>query len=219
MEALKKAIGPSKVKVFNTNDNTRLAFVCAAADCKLKRFALGVEPCPFPGTGTIVEGSSKFPLSHVWFELAYDPVLSAEDGNAFQLSGPRLQVKVGEEMFSDKDATRRAVTFAKQFNLAEPKIAAAVPIFQDLQNMGDLAMLTTLMKVERMEDKVKWDALPVHAVIGWSVQTLPPPEIRRYVGREHKWGRRARRRLPQRRTVARRGKAQARQEKHAEADL
>jgi hypothetical protein len=175
MEALKKAIGPQVVKVFNTNDDTRLAFVCVAADCKLKRLALGVEPSPAPGIGTIIESSGKVPMSHIWFELAYDPVLSSEDGNAFALQGARLQVKVGEEMFNDKDATHRAISFAKQFNLAVPKLCAAIPVFQDLQNMGDLAMATTLMKMERMDDKVKWDSGVVHAVIGWEIMTLPHP--------------------------------------------
>ena len=176
MIALKKAIGPQAVKVFNTTDDTRLAFVCVAADCKLKRIALGIEPSPVPGIGTIVESSARAPLSHVWFELAYDPVLVSEDGNAFQISGPRLQVKVGEESFSDKDATRRAISFAKQFNMAAPKICAAIPIFSDLQNMGDLAMITTIFKMDKIDDKVKWDSLPVYAEIGWSVQNLPPPK-------------------------------------------
>ena len=176
MAALTKAIGPQQVKVFNTNENTRLALVCVAADCKLKRYALGVEAPPVPGIGVAVESSARVPNSHVWFELAYEPLLTSEDGFAFELKGPRLQVKVGEEEFSDKDATHRAVGFAKQMNQKMPQLCASVAAFADLQNMADLAVATTLIKIDKLDDKVKWDSLPVHAVIGWEILTLPPPK-------------------------------------------
>jgi hypothetical protein len=175
IDALVKAIGPQTIKVFNMNDDTRLALVCAAADCKLKRYALGVEQPPVPGIGVVVESTSRIPNSRVWFESAYDPLLVSEDGYAYQLRGPRLQVKVGEEMFTDKDATHRAVAFAKQFNLKMPQLCAAVPVFADLQNMADLAMAATLIRIDRLDDKVKADFLPVHAVIGWPIRNFPVP--------------------------------------------
>ena len=170
---LAKGIGEQKVKIFNTDDDTRLAFICAAADCKLKRIALGVEEAPVPGIGAAVE-SSRAPTSHVWFEMAYQPLLASEDGYAFELRGARLQVKVGEDMFTDKDATHRAIAFARLFNLNMDKMCAAVPLFADLQNMADLSMVATLIRLDNLNDKVKWDALDVYAVIGWPVMTLPP---------------------------------------------
>jgi hypothetical protein len=175
MEALVKAIGPQTVKVFNTNDDTRLAMVCVAADCKLKRYALGAEQPPVPGIGVSVENSSRIPNSRVWFESAYDPLLVSEDGNAYQLRGPRLAVKVGEEMFTEKNGTHRAMAFAKQFNLKMPQLCASVPVFADLQNMADLAMAATLIRLDKIDDKMKADFLPIHAVIGWPIQTFPVP--------------------------------------------
>ena len=172
MAALVKGIGLQKVKIINTDGDTRLAFICAAADCKLKRIALGVEEAPAPGIGAAIE-NTRAPASHVWFEMDYKPVLSSEDGYAFQLQGARLQVKVGEEMFNDKDPTHRAVAFARQFNLNMAKMCAAVPLFADLQNMADLSMVATLIRLEKLDDKVKWESLVIHAAIGWPVMKLP----------------------------------------------
>ncbi len=172
MAALVKGIGLQKVKVFNTDGDTRLAFICAAADCKLKRIALGVEEAPVPGIGAAIE-NTRAPASHVWFEMDYKPVLSSEDGYAYELQGARLQVKVGEEMFNDKDPTHRAVAFARQFNLNMAKMCAAVPLFADLQNMADLSMVATLIRLEKLDDKVKWESLMIHAAIGWPVMKLP----------------------------------------------
>ena len=173
MAILKTGIGPQKVKIFNTDDDTRFAFMCVAADCKLKRLALGVDESPIPGIGAAVE-SSRMPTSHVWFESSYQPLLVSDDGYAFELRGARLQVKVGEDMFSDKDATHRAIAFAKLFNLNMEKMCAAIPLFADLQNMADLSMVATLVRLDKLNDKVKWDTLDVYAVIGWPVMTLPP---------------------------------------------
>jgi hypothetical protein len=57
-----------------------------------------------------------------------------------------------------------------------PKLCAAIPVFADLQNMADCAVVATLIKMDKLDEKVKWDALPVQAVIGWSIQTLPVPK-------------------------------------------
>ena len=176
MPALAKAVGPQQIAFFNMHDNTRSAFVCVAADCKLKRFALGAEQSPVPGLGVAVEGSARVPDSHVWFDLSYDPILMSEDGFAFELKGQRLQVKAGEEEFNDKDATHKALNFAKQCTQKMPQLCASISAFADLRNVADLAMVATLIRLDKLDEKVKWDSLPVQAVIGWEVQTLPPPK-------------------------------------------
>src|SRR5437762_382222 len=53
MEEMAKALGPQKVSVFGTPGDSRLAFVLVAADYKLKRFAMGLEPAAAgaPGVG------------------------------------------------------------------------------------------------------------------------------------------------------------------------
>ena len=44
MDAMARELGPQKVSVFGTQPDTRLAFVLVAADYKLKRMAMGLEP-------------------------------------------------------------------------------------------------------------------------------------------------------------------------------
>jgi hypothetical protein len=168
-----KALGPQKVHVFNTADDTRLAFICVAADYKMKRIALGIEEAPVPGIGAAVD-NSRGAASRIWFETMYEPLLATEDGTAFELRGQRLQVKAGEEPFDPKGATRRADAFAKEFTKKMPQLCTVVPLFADLQNLADLAVVATLIRTDRLDEKTHWENIArVRAPIGWPVAKFP----------------------------------------------
>jgi hypothetical protein len=176
MEAMAKALGPQRVTVFNTAADTRLAFVCVAADYKMKRMALGIETPPVPGINVAVD-NSRGAASRVWFEAAYEPLIVSEDGNAFELRGQRLKLLAGEESFDPKGATRAAQNFANNFTKKMPQMCAAVPVFADLQNIADLSVVATLIRYDRLDDRVRWDNLSrLRAVIGWPVGQVPVPK-------------------------------------------
>ena len=57
MEAMRTRLGPQDVRIFGTRNDTRLAFVCVAADYELKRFAMGLDRAPGIQIGNGVDHS------------------------------------------------------------------------------------------------------------------------------------------------------------------
>lgn len=159
MDEMGKALGPQKVSVFGTQADTRLAFVLVAADYKLKRFAMGLEPAagaPGIGIGHAVD-NTRSAMNRFWFETSYEPLRMSVDGNAFEIRGQRLAVKAGAFSFDPRGATEKAMAFAKKFNDKVPALAVAEPLIAELQNVADLALLASLVRHDRLDSKSGWD--------------------------------------------------------------
>lgn len=171
VRALAEAIGPQTIRVFGTPPDGRTAFVCVAADYQLKRYALNLDKVPVPGVGHPIDNSRQAG-SAFWFETMYEPLLESPDGNAFQIRGQRLKVNCGALVFDTRDATPTAKAFAKRLTERMPQLAAAAPIYADLQNLADLALLAALIRQEKLAERAGWNfawamdenALPVRKV-------------------------------------------------------
>jgi hypothetical protein len=176
MDAMAKALGPQKVSVFGTAADTRLAFVCVAADYKLKRFALALEPAASQATGIgHAVDSTRSAMNRFWFETGYDPLRVSPAGDAFEFRGPRLKVQAGAFDFDPRGATKTATDFAKKFNDRVPAVAVAEPLIAELQNIADLSLLATLIRHDKLDRRAGWDAgwlLDDHA---YPVKKVPAP--------------------------------------------
>jgi hypothetical protein len=161
MDAMARELGPQKVSVFGTQADTRLAFVLVAADYKLKRFAMGLEPAassaPGIGIGHAVD-NTRSAMNRFWFETSYEPLRVAPDGNAYGIRGQRLQVKAGAFSFDPRGATEKAMAFAKKFTEKVQALAVAEPLIAELQNIADLSLLASLIRHDKLDRKAGWDA-------------------------------------------------------------
>jgi hypothetical protein len=173
-DAMARALGPQQVRFFGTPADTRVAMVCVAADYKLKRFSIGLEAVPVPGVGTSID-NSRAAGNAFWFETLYEPMLVAVDGNAFELRGQRLQLKAGALPFDEQGATEKAKAFAKRLTDKMNVLAAEVPLYADLQNITDLAMLAALIKHDKLDTRIQWDLSWVNDTSRWRVATVPAP--------------------------------------------
>jgi len=176
MDAMAAAIGPQRVTFFNAPTDTRLAFVCVAADYKMKRLVLGLDPSPVLGVASPID-NSRAAGNRFWFETHYEPLLVSADGAAFELRGPRLKLQARAFSFDAKGATPRSAAFAKAVTDKLPALAAAIPLFADLQNVADLSMLATLIRADGLDRKAGWDrAWLLDARGGHKVATVPVPQ-------------------------------------------
>jgi hypothetical protein len=176
MAAMARELGPQKVSVFGTGADTRLAFVCVAADYKLKRFAMGLEPAASQATG-VGHGvdNSRSAANRYWFETSYDPMLVSPEADAYEFRGQRLKVAAGAMDFDARGATPTAAEFARRFNDKIPALAVAEPLIAELQNVADLSLLATLIRHDRLDRKAGLDLSPVYDERTFPVKKVPVP--------------------------------------------
>jgi len=176
MDAMAKALGPQKVSVFGTAADTRLAFVCVAADYKLKRFALALEPAASQATGIgHAVDNTRSAMNRFWFETGFDPLRVSPAGDAFEFRGPRLKVQAGAFDFDPRGATRTATDFAKRFNDRVPAVAVAEPLVAELQNIADLSLLATLIRHDKLDRRAGWDSAWLMDDHAYPVKKVPAP--------------------------------------------
>jgi hypothetical protein len=127
-----------------------------AADFKMKRHAMGLEPTPLVQIGSAVD-NSRVAANRFWFETKYEPLMVSPAGDSYAIRGPRLQLKCGATTFDEKGATEKAKSYAAGFSKNVPALAAAVPFFADLQNISDLLLVTTLIQHDGLDKKIGWN--------------------------------------------------------------
>jgi hypothetical protein len=154
--ALREALGPQTVRVFGTEPDTRLAWICVAADYQLKRFSTGVDRPVVEAVGHAVD-NTRSAANKMWFVMSYEPLLVSGDGNAYELRGQRLGVKAGAFAFDPRGATEKAKAFAERLTKNIPAYASAVPLFAELQNVADVSLLAVLIRLDGLDQKAGWD--------------------------------------------------------------
>lgn len=174
MQALQDALGPQDVRIFGTRNDTRLAFICVAADYELKRFAMGMDRSTVPGVGNGVD-HSRSAANKYWFEASYEPLRVSKDQNAYEIRGQRLLVRAGAFDFDPRGATEKAMTFAGQFTKNVPALAIAVPLFAELQNVADESLLANLIRSDHLAQKVGWDDAWIFDRSACPVANIPVP--------------------------------------------
>jgi hypothetical protein len=176
MKGLKEAIGPQQVRLIGRMPaDTRMAFVAVAADYKLKRLVLGLDPMPVPGVGSPVD-NTRAAGNRFWFEASYAPLLVSPDNDAYELRGPRLTLKAGAFSFDPKGATETSKTFAKNFSAKLPQLATVVPLFADLQNVSDLAVVASLIRKDRLDQKAGLDLAWITSEANYPISPIPTPK-------------------------------------------
>jgi hypothetical protein len=174
MNALKEAVGAQQVRLFGVPADTRIAFVTIAADYKLKRLMLGLDPMPVPGVGSPVD-NSRAAANRFWFEVNYAPLLVSPDEDAYELRGQRLLIKPGAFSTDTQGATESTKAFAKRFTAKIPQLATVVPLFADLQNIADLSVVSALIHKDRLERKSGVDFGWILSESHYKTMAVPTP--------------------------------------------
>lgn len=162
---MQQILGNHEVKVFGVPDDTHFAHVLVEADLHMKLIALGLEDPHVPGLKShlalIQPGANA--MERWWFSPLYDAFKTSGDGLAFEFSGQRYQLLTQGEQTdvagrkSDAAFTRLSTqVFAREFTDRIPELCKRVPLFAELQNLFDLAVLAALMKRGGLPQKAQW---------------------------------------------------------------
>ncbi|MHC4406190.1 MAG: DUF1598 domain-containing protein [Planctomycetota bacterium] len=167
---MQSALGTQGVEVFGLDPRTRAARVMVEADYRMKLVGMGLEE-GVPGVKSYLDlikvrpGESPPPMGVLrwWFTLNYDALLATDDRQAFALRGQGVKVLSENELLTAQG--QRVHTgmaeplnrqFAQSFTEHFEALAGKYPIYAELRNLCDVALVAALIRQEGLAAKVDW---------------------------------------------------------------
>ncbi len=160
--AIEEKLGPQRITINGIPDNSHFARVMVAADYRMKRISMGLEPAPVQGLPAYTEmvkvsGSGMSNMSpRWWLEPAYQPLLRDEGSLAWEIRGAAVRCMTENDFFDASGVARAsgrsdAVTqrWARLMTDRYQDLAQADPVFAQLQNCMDLAVVSSLIAKRR----------------------------------------------------------------------
>ena len=166
-QGLQKALGKQDVDVFGIDPASHAARVLVEADHHMKLVGMGIEPSivsvPSYLQRVKLDADGNPPPMDVvrwWFTLAYDRLISNEQQTLFEFSGPGAKVLAETELLNEQGKrihTGKAIgptlSFAKDFTKHFASLAKAYPVYDELRNVFDLAILANLIHEFELGDR------------------------------------------------------------------
>jgi len=175
---IENALGPQQITVTGVPETSHFARVMVAADYRMKRLAMNFESAPIRGLPSFLHmmkatGSGmRNMLPRWWLAPQYEPLLRDADGLAWELRGAAVKAMTEEDFLTTSGArqhTGRTNPVAQKWadNMTEKydELAVADPIFGQLRNCMELAIVAALIVKENLTAKA-----------GYSMPTLMGPE-------------------------------------------
>lgn len=174
VEEIRSTLGKQDIAFFqggnqpvrNFDPRTRAARVLVEADYHMKLVGIGLadgtDKCP-----SYLEMLDKPPASmevlRWWFSMAYQDILTNDEQNIFAVRGQGVKVRsenehvteTGQRIHTGKSTPQNAA-FAHNFTNEFSALAKKYPIYADLQNVFDLALVASLIQNNGLADRVSW---------------------------------------------------------------
>jgi hypothetical protein len=170
LKNFRNQMGRQSISVEGLDPRTHAARVLVEADYHMKLVGMGLEPgtLEVPSYLDLIKparGQAPPPMEVLrwWFTLKYDAIRASEDRNAFELRGSGVQVLSENELLNHLG--RRVHTgksdplnqeFADRFTRNFAVLAEKYPIYAELQNVFDLALVSALIQSEKLHERVNW---------------------------------------------------------------
>ncbi len=184
LRRMEEALGPQVVSVGGIPGDTRFAHVLVAADYRMKRIGMGLEPSGVPGlpsyTALVPAGGSAAAMPRFWLEPTYEPLSRDPDELAWQINGRHMTCLTESDLLAKGGVKRgqgAADGVAKKWCAAMTThydtLATRQPVFADLVNCIDLAVVAALIQGRQLDRRAGLDL----AVL-LDDQKLPVPAYR-----------------------------------------
>jgi hypothetical protein len=170
LKGLRDRMGRQTISIGGIDPRTRVAKTLVEADYHMKLIGMGLAPgiVEVPSYLDMLQvkpGQAPPPLDVLrwWFTLKYDAVQATPQHDAFEIRGAGVQLLSENELLTQlgqrvhtgqSNVTNQA--FANNFTAHFSTLAAKYPIYADLQNIFDLALVSALIQREQLADRVNW---------------------------------------------------------------
>ncbi|MHB8899294.1 MAG: DUF1598 domain-containing protein [Thermoguttaceae bacterium] len=170
LDQLRQQLGKQNLEVYGIDPQTRVASVMLEADYHMKLVGMGLEP-GVPGLESYLDlarkdetATASMSVLRWWFTLNYDSVTATAGRDAMEISGSGVQVLSENEML-EADG-RRVHTgrsddlnheFAASFTRHFEQLCQRYPVYAELRNICDLALIAALVKRQNLAEAVGWE--------------------------------------------------------------
>lgn len=170
LKRIRDHVGKQKIEVQGIHAGTRTARVIVEADYRMKLVGMGLEEGVFGVTSyldsiVVPRGAAPPAMSVLrwWFTMNYDALRATPTRNAFELRGQGVKVLSENEMLTERGGRIHTgksdelnEQFAHSFTKHFEALAVKYPIYAELQNVFDLALVSALIVAEDMPGQVGW---------------------------------------------------------------
>lgn len=169
---LRNQLGRQNVRVYGIDPQTRVARTLVEADYRMKLLGIDREEGTLhvPSYFDIVRNSGREPpsmgLLRWWFTVNYEAVSTSPNRDVFELRGQGVRLQSENEFLSARGqrvatgtADEQNSRFSENFTQYFDEIARKYPLYADLQNIFDLAVVSAVLKNEGVCDRVGWHRL------------------------------------------------------------
>ncbi len=155
-KVMSEALGDQVVSVEGVPTTSHFARVLVAADFRMKSISLAFEPSPvrsLPSFLSMANVSHAAAAPRFWLEPTYAEVVRNDAGTVWKLNGASVKA-LSENDYVDANGQRQGTgktdpvsqKWADRMTKAYPELAKAEPIFAELQNCMDFAVLAALLR-------------------------------------------------------------------------
>jgi len=166
---MEEATGSQVITVDGVPGDSRLARVLVAADYRMKRIAMGHEESGLAGLPSYLSmvpgGGRATALPRFWLEADYDPIARDPDELAWKLGGRRMKCLTESDLAGPGGGLQRgaagqdktAADWCEAMTMEYNALAAKQPVFAELVNVVDLAVVAALIQGRQLADRAGLD--------------------------------------------------------------
>jgi len=160
---LENVMGMQTVSVTGVPGDSHFAHVLVAADYRMKRLGMNFDESKIKGFPSYLQmaGARESMFPRWWLAPNYEPLGKAADGLAWEIRGGGVKCLTAEDQRSadgKRTATAQGGSSAKKWaDLMTQKyeeLCVVEPVFAELQNCMDLAVVAALIQQERLCDRL-----------------------------------------------------------------
>lgn len=170
--AMEEAVGPQRVTLTGVPADSRFARVLVAADYRMKRIGMGHEPSglkALPSYLTMLpSGGRANALPRFWLEADYDPIARDPDELAWRIAGRRMKCLTESDALAGEGVKRGAGAadptarkWCEAMTTNYEALAARHPVFAELANCVDLAVVAALIRGHQLDSRAGCDLSPL----------------------------------------------------------
>ena len=171
MAELRATLGEQDIEVWGIDPRSQVARILIEADYHMKLIGVGLEPGTlgvesYLKTLQHASGDHNIPMTILrwWFTLNYECVRTTPDRTAYQLDGTGVRVLSENELLTEKGerihtgaSSELNSQFAHSFTKHFASLADKYPIYAELKNIFDMALVAGIIHAEDLPTRTTWD--------------------------------------------------------------